>query len=144
VHLHADDFWHFIKSGRVEPFLPESHAQNAVVLDALSSASRAYAAGGYLVVVNGIVGPWFLAPFRALSAPLHYVILRPSLDTALERVRHRGGAAPLASGPIRSLYQQFSKLNELEHHVIDTTSHSTAETQEAILAAVEGGRFRLN
>jgi hypothetical protein len=114
-----------------------------VVLDALSSATRAYAAGGYLVVVDGIIGPWFLAPFRALATPLHYIVLRPSLDTALARVRSRS-AARLASGPISSLHCQFSALNELERHVIDTTSHSPTEMQEVILAAAKGDRFRLS
>jgi chloramphenicol 3-O-phosphotransferase len=144
VHLHADDFWHFIKSGFVQPFLPGSHAQNVVVLEALSNATRAYAAGGYLVVVDGIVGPWFLAPFRKLASPLHYIVLRPSLETTLTRVRSRNGAAPLASGTIALLHRQFSKLDGLEHNVIDTTTQSQAETQAAILAAAGGGRFRLD
>lgn len=39
----------------------------------------------------GIVGPWFLSPFRALPEPVHYIILRPVLDVAIERCRLRGG-----------------------------------------------------
>lgn len=31
VHLHADDFWHYIKTGWIAPYLPEAHQQNTVV-----------------------------------------------------------------------------------------------------------------
>jgi hypothetical protein len=72
VHLHADDFRHFIKNGAVAPYLPEAHAQNIVVADILARAAEGYAKGGYFVVVDGIIGPWFLEPFKALAVPLHY------------------------------------------------------------------------
>jgi adenylylsulfate kinase-like enzyme len=72
VHLHADDFRHFIKNGAVAPYLPEAHAQNIVVADILARAAEGYAKGGYFVVVDGIIGPWFLELFKALAVPLHY------------------------------------------------------------------------
>ncbi len=77
VHLHADDFWHVIKHGAIPPYLPEAHDQNGVVMQALADTASAYARGGYLTILDGIVGPWFLAPFRALTVPVHYVVLRP-------------------------------------------------------------------
>jgi hypothetical protein len=43
VHLHADDFWHFIKYGAVAPYLPEAHEQNRIVVDVLAKAAEAYA-----------------------------------------------------------------------------------------------------
>ena len=55
VHLHADDFWHFIKNGVIPPYLPEAHEQNVVVVDVLTKAAAGYAGGGYFVVVDGIV-----------------------------------------------------------------------------------------
>jgi chloramphenicol 3-O-phosphotransferase len=64
VHLHADDFWHFIKSGWIAPYLPESHVQNKTVIDVVAQAACGYARGGYMVVVDGIIGPWFLEPLR--------------------------------------------------------------------------------
>lgn len=69
VHLHSDDFWHFIKNGVIPPYLPEAHEQNVVVVDVLTKAASGYAGGGYFVVVDGIVGPWFLEPFRKIAAP---------------------------------------------------------------------------
>src|SRR5215467_14602026 len=60
VHLEGDVFWHFIRRGYVEPWRAESAAQNRVVVRALARATDAYATGGYQVIVDGIVGPWFL------------------------------------------------------------------------------------
>ncbi len=28
VHLHTDDFWDFIRQGRIEPYLPQAHRKN--------------------------------------------------------------------------------------------------------------------
>ncbi|HLU01690.1 MAG TPA: AAA family ATPase, partial [Advenella sp.] len=30
VHLHADDFWRFIKNGAIAPYLSNAHIQNKV------------------------------------------------------------------------------------------------------------------
>src|SRR5579862_5202856 len=65
AHLHADDFWHFIKSGWIAPYLPAADTQNRIVINAVSAAAHACAAGGFFVVVDGIVGPWFLQCVRA-------------------------------------------------------------------------------
>ena len=36
VHLHSDDFWHYIRQGRIAPYLPQAHQQNQTVIDALA------------------------------------------------------------------------------------------------------------
>ena len=36
VHLPADDFWRYIRSGYAAPWQPQSQAQNTVVIDALA------------------------------------------------------------------------------------------------------------
>ena len=41
--------------------LPESQEQNLVVVEAFLEAAKRYAHGGYDVIVDGIIGPWFLA-----------------------------------------------------------------------------------
>lgn len=143
VHLHADDFWHFIKNGAVAPYLPEAHEQNGVVVDVLAKAAEGYAGGGYFVVVDGIIGPWFLQPFKALTVPLHYIVLRPPLDIAIKRCRERGGNTLSAPEPITALYQQLSSLGELERHVLRTTGHTPQETLSAVIGALRSGAFRL-
>ena len=143
VHLHADDFWHVIKAGAIAPYEAAAHRQNAVVIEALAGAAATYARGGYFVVLDGIIGPWFLAPFRTLAVPVHYVVLRPPLDIAISRCQARGGDTLTAPGPITALYRQFSALDGLERHVVATGTESREDTLAAVLAALAGGAFRL-
>ncbi len=143
VHLHSDDFWHFIKYGGIPPYLPEAHEQNAVVMDVLAGVADAYAKGGYFVVVDGIIGPWFLKAFKAVTAPLHYVVLRPPLDVAILRCQERGGDTLTDPEPITTLHRQFSSLEKLEKHVLWTDGQARHETLNMVIEAVEGGLFRL-
>ena len=59
VHMHTDDFFHYLSKGAIPPHLPESNEQNLVVIEAFLEAAKRYARGGYDVIVDGIVGPWF-------------------------------------------------------------------------------------
>ena len=43
--------------------MPESNEQNLIVIEAFLEAAKRYARGGYDVIVDGIVGPWFLEPW---------------------------------------------------------------------------------
>lgn len=147
VHLHADDFWHFIRSGWIAPYLPQSHAQKTTVIEVVGQAAWGYAMGGYLVVVDGIIGPWFLGPFRThtqdMGLLLRYVVLRPNLMTALQRAQARSDQALGDTGPIRSLHAQFCDLGLLEQHVIDTSDQDLAFTVEAVRRALADDRFAL-
>jgi cytidylate kinase len=143
VHLHADDFWHFIGHGAIAPYLPEAHEQNRVVIDVLAGAAARYAAGGYFVIVDGILGPWFLDAFRASGRPLHYVVLRPALDVAIRRCRERGGETLSDPAAITSLYDQLSNLDGLEKHVLSTGDRDPEQVAEMVRAAVTGDAFRL-
>lgn len=67
VHMHTDDFFHYLSKGAIPPHLPESNKQNLVVIEAFLEAAKRYARGGYDVIVDGIVGPWFLEPWKALA-----------------------------------------------------------------------------
>jgi energy-coupling factor transporter ATP-binding protein EcfA2 len=144
VHLHADDFWHFIGHGAVAPYLPEAHEQNRVVIDVLAGAAGRYASGGYLVVVDGIIGPWFLDAFKLLAAPLHYIVLRPELDIAIGRCRERGGDTLTDPETIADMHAQFSLLGPLEKHVLNTADGDPAQVLDMVCAAMDTGRFRLS
>jgi hypothetical protein len=143
VHLHGDDFWHFIRQGAIPPYLPEAQKQNECVMDVLAQAAEGYAKGGYFVIVDGIVGPWFLDPFRRLRQPVHYVVLRPELGAAIKRCRLRGGETLSDPIPITALHQQFSGLGALESHVIETAGQSPDETLTAVWTALHSGNHRL-
>jgi hypothetical protein len=143
VHLHADDFWYFVKYGAIPPYLSEAHEQNRVVVNVVAKAAEGYASGGYFVVLDGIIGPWFLQPFRALAVALHYIVMRPPLDIAIQRCRERGGDRPIDPQEITSLHRQFSSLGELEQHALPTAQHSREEMQRMVIEAVNSGAFRL-
>ena len=143
VHLHADDFWHFLKRGSILPYLPTSHRQNEIVIGVFSAAAFAYAAGGYQVICDGIVGPWFLAQFRdqasMTSLPLHYVVLRPDQATTLSRATGRAGQALTDPEPVLSMHRQFAELAEFEPHALDSTGQSAASTAQAVWDGAAAG-----
>ena len=147
VHLHSDDFWHYIRRGRIAPYLPQAHRQNQTVMDALAHAAFAYAAGGYQVICDGIVGPWFIDVFRTAatvrSLTLHYVILRPDESTALHRAASRAGPALTDPEPIRSLHRQFADVGGFEGHVIDSTRLSAQATTDAVRHGLAEGTYFL-
>jgi len=153
VHLIADDFWHYIKRGAIEPFLPQSHRQNEIVIDVLAGAAFGYAAGGYQVICDGIVGPWFLEPFRSAAArtalALHYVVLRPDEATTVSRAvgrRPGGDDRPVLreQGPVVSLHRQFANIGELERHVLNSAGQDAAQTAAVLRQQLGGGGFRLD
>ncbi|MPR10142.1 AAA family ATPase [Microvirga tunisiensis] len=143
VHLHADDFWHFIKAGLVPPWQTDAHRQNATVIEVLAGAAARYAEGGYFVIVDGVIGPWFLDPFRDLGVVLHYIVLRPDLEEAIRRCSERGGDTLSDPVPISALHQQFADLGALERHSLSVSGLSVDETCDAIGRSLASGRFRL-
>lgn len=148
VHLLGDDFWHYIGRGFIPPYDPGSQRQNEVVMGVVAAAAFGYAAGGYQVICDGIVGPWFVGRFRAAAVrsglPLHYVVLRPDETTALSRATGRRASDALTDpGPIRSLHAQLADLGEFESHALDSTGLTADETAAAVLAGLAANRFRL-
>ncbi len=147
VHLHTDDFYAYVRKGFVEPWLPQSRAQNDVVMAALTASAAAFVAGGYAVVVDGIVGPCFLDPWRRVMRDpgfeTAYVVLRPSEEVTVARATARGADALTDPEPVRTMWRKFADLGELERHVLDTTALDADGTVERVLAGLGDGRFRL-
>ncbi|MBS2539820.1 AAA family ATPase [Catenulispora sp. NF23] len=144
VHLHSDDFWHNIKQGWIAPYLPESEHQNSVVVHAAAAAAGIYASGGYQVIYDGVVGPWFIDVFREAAAQhgvaLHYVILRPDLATTVNRAIHRTGDALTEPEPIRALHNQFTDLGSYESHVLDPSHLPPQATADAVAELLHSGK----
>jgi predicted kinase len=159
VHLPADEYWRFIRTGYIAPWRAESQDQNAIVIDALSSGAVTYAAGGYHVVLDGIIGPWFLnrllARARTGHVDVHYVILRPAQTVAAQRIlgrpedelsgRHQAIAAerPDDPGAAARMYQEFSALGPYEKHAIDSSAMSAEETAEVVRQLVATGQLQV-
>lgn len=147
VRLHGDDFFAFIARGAVPPYLPEARRQNETVVAVQAAAAAGYAAGGYHVVFEGVVGPWFLDPFRRAAAhagvPLHYVVLRPDRDTVLARATGRGPGALTEPGPVLRMFEEFADLGDHERHVLDSAALTPERTARAVAEGLEAGAYRL-
>lgn len=82
--VRGDDFFAFLKTGAIRPWLPHAHIQNTAVVEAAAAATGRLA--GYCnVVYDGVVGPWFLDTFQSAAQLKHlnYVVLLPRWKCAL-------------------------------------------------------------
>ncbi len=145
VHLEADWFFRWIRSDFVPPHLPEAQAQNVAVTDVVTDAAAAYAAAGYPVFWDGVVGPWWLDRIgRRLSAKgvtLRYLIVRAERETSLDRVRRRDGTAETSGAEV--MWDQFADLVDFEPHVVS----GDGEIDEVLArcrTALEAGNLRID
>ena len=143
VHLHTDDFHAWIVRGHIDPWRPESAAQNDIVRDAMIAAARTYAEGGYDVAVDGVAGPWVLASWRAIGLPIDYVVLRPSLAETERRAATRVGHALKDLGAVTTMHHAFADLGDLEHHALDTTDLDARATVAEVERRLQAGALRL-
>ncbi len=137
MHLEADEFFRFIRTDYVEPWRPESHDQNRVVMEIVAKAAAGYAEAGYLTIVDGIVLPdWFLEPLRcALAGAGHrvaYAVLCAPLSTCLSRVQDREGAPPIETEAIEQLWRSFTGLAAFEANVLEVGDRSAEEAAEML------------
>ena len=152
--IESDWWWTTIVKGHVPPWQPEAHDQNRTVVRSFAAAASVMAEGGYPTVLEGIVGPWMLELVKAEAAArdlaVHYVVLRPSLDTALQRAMARlgeelvpGHPALTDEEPIRQLWHEFSQLHEHEQHVLDNTTLDAEQTAELLWLLVQQEKYLL-
>ena len=144
VHLHTDDFWGYIKHGHIDPWLPEAAGQNRMIMEIAASAAARYAGAGYLVALDGVIGPWMLPAFLGLGVPTLYVVLRPRLEDAISRCRTRGGDSLADPAVVGELHRQFADLGPYAHHLLPTDSLDPNQVLGAVTAALESGAFRLS
>jgi tRNA uridine 5-carbamoylmethylation protein Kti12 len=146
VHLESDWFFEVIESGLIEPWKPESQAQNEAVMRIVATAGAGYAAAGYFTILDGIFLPaWFLPPVRdSLRAAGHsvaYAVLRAPLPVCLERAGARAKRSLGHTAVIEHLWNQFANLGPLERHVLETTPHSAPEVAQLLAQRLEAGEL---
>jgi predicted kinase len=144
VHVESDRFFHFIASGYVDPWKPESHEQNSTVMRIVSDVAVEYARAGYWTVIDGIIIPgWFFEPLRdaivASGLDVAYAVLRPPLALAVARAASRP-SGPLANrAVIEELWHNFSHLGVLERHAIEIERETAEEAAEMVAERLEAG-----
>ena len=136
VNMQTDDFYHYLSKGAIPPYLPESNEQNLIVIEAFLESAKRYARGGYDVIVDGIVGPWFLEPWKALAQEdyeVHYIVLRASKKETMKRAVERSKLDRKTNIElVETMWEQFSGLGVYESNVIDTTTFTIKDTVSAI------------
>jgi AAA domain-containing protein len=142
VLLDGDAFFQSIRRGFILPWEPAAQQQNEVVTRALGSAANEYAAGGYPVVVDGIVGPWMLPAFTGVvTCPLNYAVIRPSREAAMQRATARGAPHLVDPAPIAKMYDAFADVGPFERCVIDSSDLDAVQTAQVIEARAAAGEL---
>jgi predicted ABC-type ATPase len=142
--VRGDDLFAFVAGGWVEPWLPEAHEQNEVVLKAAAAAAGRFASGGYTVVYDGVVGPWFLPLFAAATGLdcLSYIVLLPSEQTCLERVAGRTGHGFTDADATRRMHRQFAEAPVDPRHVLREPDGPPSAVARAIRDRLADGALR--
>lgn len=145
--LRGDDLHGAIRKGRIAPHLPESKEQNELVMRSLADTAVRFAAARYEVVVDHVVGPWFLDVFRdaarAADLPLAYVVLRPSEEECARRAASRREYPILDYSVLRKLYAGFTNLGVLERCVL-SDSVDANDAANAVRRGLAEGAFLLD
>ena len=142
--VRGDDFFGYVSAGWIAPWLPEAHEQNDVVLEAAASAAGRFAAGGYTVVYDGVVGPWFLPVFAAATGlgALSYVVLLPSEAACLVRVAGRSGHGFTDPDATRRMHRQFAQADVAPRYVLTDVDGPPSAVAAAIRQRWDEGALR--
>ena len=147
AHVESDRFFHFIRSGFIEPWRPESAEQNEIVMRIVAGAAAAYASAGYFTIVDGIIIPgWFLEPLRealrAAGRQVAYAVLRAPLDVCVARAGSRD-SQPLADPlVVERLWHDFADLGPLSPHVFDVDAEDPQAAADLLDARIRDGSLR--
>ena len=141
VHLHTDDFYHYLCKGAIPPYLQESNEQNLIVIEAFLEAAKRFVRGGYDVIVDGIIGTWFLDPWLKIvqdDFEVHYIILRATKDETMKRAIERNKLDRETNIElVETMWKQFQNLGCYEQYVVDITDCSIEETVFLIKERIE-------
>ena len=148
VHLEADAFFRFIRSGYVEPWKPESHEQNGLVMRIVAEAAAGYATADYFTVVDGIVIPgWFLEPLRdVLRAAGHrvaYAVLRAPMAVCTARAQERVGDPLSDPKVVEELWRDFADLGSFERNVLDLGARGPEQAADMLERRLADGSLEV-
>ncbi|HEY6731015.1 MAG TPA: AAA family ATPase [Solirubrobacterales bacterium] len=149
VHLEADHFFHFIRSGFIDPWDPDSGKQNEMVMKTAAEAAASYATAGYATIFDGIVIPrWTLGVIRETleeaGVPVSYAVLRAPRSVCLARFQEREGDPDLLEPSILvGIGAEFDDLEAFERHAIDVAGMDAEQAAAAVAARLAGGDLAL-
>ena len=139
----GDEFFAMIDRGYIDPWTREAHDQNEIVVGAAAAAAGRLVAGGYTVIYDGVIGPWFLEAFGTATglSEIHYVILLPAEAVCLQRVRGRTRHGFTDPDATRHMHREFAKARTSAHRTIATTAAAGA-IASTIVDLLDSGSLR--
>jgi hypothetical protein len=150
VVIEADALWAHVVRGFFESWEVGADSQNEALVRASLAAAARLACAGYATILSGHVGPRFLGlvrdEFAHLSVPVAYVVLRPQLDICVANCAERQGSAKHQGAlsdeiVIRSLYESYRDLGDIERHVFDTSGLTLDESVSRLVGDLGSARF---
>ncbi len=139
----GDAFYGFLARGAIIPWEDAATGQNEVCTAAAGAACGRFAAGGFTVVFDGMVGPWFLSQFLAATGlpALDYAVLLPPEELVVERVRTRVGHGFRDEAAARHMHREFVRSDPDPRHLI-TVADGPDQIAAAIAARLAAGSLR--
>ena len=144
IHFHTDDFYHSICKGYIAPWRSEAEEQNTTIIESFTASVARLNIGGYEVIVDGVIGPWFLSPWLDLvknGFDVQYVILRPDKQTIIKRASER--EKKVDDDAVRRMWQAFEDLGSYKSHAINTSYQSVNETATQIRRLLNDNAMRI-
>jgi cytidylate kinase len=134
----GDAFFAMVLRGYIDPWTEAAHRQNEVVVVAAAAAAGRITEGGYTVVFDGVIGPWFLDTFLAATGldEVHCVMLLPPEQVCLQRVQSRAGHGFSEPTAARHMYGEFARAANSRLGVVRSTE--TPETVATTIAELLG------
>ena len=129
----GDSFFAFLHRGGIDPRLPGAQEQNEAVTEAAAAAAGRLARRLH-VVLDGMVGPWFLPAFLAAAGvdELDYVVLLPDEATCVLRVAQRTAHGFTDAGATRHMHREFVAAQVEERHVITDPPHDPVQVARLV------------
>jgi cytidylate kinase len=143
VLVEGDAFFAFLATGAIEPWLPESAEQNAVVTKAAGKAAGAFARGGYTTMFDGVVGPWFLPTFgESLGLDeFDYAVLLPPVEICVQRVLTRTDHGFRDEEATRKMHHEFAAATVAERFVLTDLPADPHDVAALVSAAQTAGKL---
>jgi chloramphenicol 3-O-phosphotransferase len=149
VHLKTDELYASIRMGFISPWKPESDRQNRMISRATARAATAFAQELYAVFIDGVIGPHLLPEYleelRPAGVPVHFVILRPSIDEIVRRGTTREGADVVPEAMrvpeplLRRGHETFEKWGDFAGLTIDSSALTADQTADRVMDACGAG-----
>ena len=147
VLVEGDRFHGFLAAGVIPPWLPESNAQNTIVVEATALATGRFARD-YFTIFDGVIGTWFLPTFLAAMAldtdvRVDYVVLMPTVEQCVEHVRTRIGHNFSDVDATRKMHHEFASAPVDARHVIVPGEGAASDVVAEIEARFSAGSLRV-